>query len=737
MLRTRPGAEGALEWSLPLAAGDPLFGLPPLPPKPLPASPYQRALDYYTRDLAELFFGRSREIRDLYQRVTAAGRSRVILYYGQSGVGKSSLLDAGLAPRLEATHAVAYARRDRALGLLGTLRKQLAITDADRKVSATAWLAAEQQAGKPLVLILDQVEEVFTRRNPDQPRELEEFAAALRSIDAPTAAGPDGGAAARPAGVLLLGFRKERLAELESALRSESIDFAKVFLAPLDEAGIQDAFWGPVHNERLAAKYGLTIEEQLPEIVAHDLTADPDSPVAPTLNILLRKLWAAAVAQNASAPHFSVTLYEQLRRDGILLDDFLRQQTATLAQEHPDAVASGFVTDLWAFHTTDLGTADQRTTAELQAAYPHREDLDAVVLRSKELYVLADLPGDSAEAQSGTRLAHDTLAPLVRRDYDHSAHPAQQAARLLESRAVDWSDGRTGALLDDSALALVDKGVPGMRSLTADEQRLLAASRTAQAQRKRQRRFWRTAAAVAAGTILALLAIALLLWNNQQVVTAEKESAVAKAQLEAERATRIDAERQASEERNRSAELNNQLTRQRELAAARLAQANESQRLAELSQQQLAVDPVVSLHLALAALPSRSGPAAGPRRRICAAPGRTQQPRAQVHPRDGRRPRRDRHPRQPRRRRRRRAHRLRYRAEPAGVPPPARLQRHPRPALGQRRPPAGLERHHRLGHGRRRAAELLARRRRACYPRRQHPVRRMAAGAALGRHLHL
>ena len=420
-------------------------------------------------------------------------------------------------------------------------------------------------------------------------------------------AGPDGGAAARPAGVLLLGFRKERLAELESALRQESIDFAKVFLAPLDEAGIQDAFWGPVHNERLAAKYGLTIEDQLPEIVAHDLTADPDSPVAPTLNILLRKLWTAAVAQNASAPHFSVTLYEQLRRDGILLDDFLRQQTATLAQEHPDAVASGFVTDLWAFHTTDLGTADQRTTAELQAAYPHREDLDAVVLRSKELYVLADLPGDSAAAQGGTRLAHDTLAPLVRRDYDHSAHPAQQAARLLESRAVDWSDGRTGALLDDSALAAGRQGHSGHAQSHRRRAAPAGGQPPAQAQRTRQRRFWRTAAAVAAGTILGLLAIALLLWNNQQVVTAEKESAVAKAQLEAERATRIDAERQASEERNRSAELNNQLTRQRELAAARLAQANESQRLAELSQQQLAVDPVVSLHLALAALPAAAG----------------------------------------------------------------------------------------------------------------------------------
>ena len=339
MLRTRPGAETAIEWSLPLAAGDPLFGLPPLPARPLPDSPYQRALDYYTRDMAELFFGRSRQVRDLYQRVTAAGRSSVILYYGQSGVGKSSLLDAGLAPRLEATHLVAYARRDRSLGLLGTLRTQLAAADA-QKTLVEAWLAAEQQAGKPVVLILDQVEEVFTRRNPDQPRELEEFAEALRSIDAAPAA-PLG---SKPAGVLLLGFRKERLAELESALRQESIDFAKVFLAPLDVEGIQETFWGPVRSERLAAKYGLTVEDQLPEIVAHDLTADPDSPVAPTLNILLRKLWAAATAQNASAPHFSVTLYEQLRRDGILLDDFLRQQIATLAQEQPDSVSSGFVT---------------------------------------------------------------------------------------------------------------------------------------------------------------------------------------------------------------------------------------------------------------------------------------------------------------------------------------------------------------------------------------------------------
>ncbi len=231
-------------------------------------------------------------------------------------------------------------------------------------------------------------------------------------------------------------------------------------------------------------------------------------------------------------------------------------------------------------------------------------------------------PATSAAAQGGTRLAHDTLAPLVRRDYDHSAHPAQQAARLLESRAVDWSEGRTGALLDDSALALVDKGIPGMRSLTADEQRLLAASRQAQAQRTRQRRFWRTAAAVAAGTILGLLAIALLLWNNQQVVTAEKESAVAKAQLEAERADphrrrtpglgRAQPQRRAQQPAHPPARAGRRPPGPgQRVAAPRRALAAAADRRSRRQPPPGAGRPARS-----------SGPAARPRRRICAAPGR-------------------------------------------------------------------------------------------------------------------
>ena len=92
-----------------------------------------------------------------------------MLFYGQSGVGKSSLLAAGLLPRLEDSHAVRYARRDQAAGLLGTLAAALgAAPDADL---SAAWRALEALTGRPLLVVLDQMEEVFTRPNPQQPDE--------------------------------------------------------------------------------------------------------------------------------------------------------------------------------------------------------------------------------------------------------------------------------------------------------------------------------------------------------------------------------------------------------------------------------------------------------------------------------------------------------------------------------------------------------------------------------------
>ena len=62
-------------------------------------SPF-KFLDSYTKDDRAIFFGRDREIEELYHRVF---ESKIMLVYGVSGTGKSSLIHCGLANKFQDT----------------------------------------------------------------------------------------------------------------------------------------------------------------------------------------------------------------------------------------------------------------------------------------------------------------------------------------------------------------------------------------------------------------------------------------------------------------------------------------------------------------------------------------------------------------------------------------------------------------------------------------------------------
>ena len=141
-----------------------------------------------------------------------------------------------------------------------------------------------------------------------------------------------------------------------------------------------------------------------------------------------------------------------------------------------EVVKSGLALDLLEYHTKPLGIADQHTPAELREHYSHRLDvLDTLVQECKTHYLLADVPPPASPGT--TRLPHDTLALVVRAAFDSSPNDGQRARRLLENRASGWKDGKTGDPLDRVDLAVVEKGLPGMRALEKDELALLEASR--------------------------------------------------------------------------------------------------------------------------------------------------------------------------------------------------------------------------------------------------------------------
>ncbi|MFO0904139.1 MAG: CHAT domain-containing protein [Pirellulales bacterium] len=560
LMRTAPGAERAGEWNLPLAADNPLYGLPALPQQELPESPY-RSLQWFRREDADIFFGRGREVRDLFQLVTASSSPPIVLFYGLSGVGKSSVLDAGLLPRLESVAEAAYVRRDAQLGLSGTLRRTLAVQGA--ATVCDAWTACEQRRGRPLTVILDQVEEAFTRPLPGVAHELREFVELLGELFA--------NPVTRPRGRIVLGFRKEWFAELDARLSEARLPRSKVFLERLDRRGVIEIVSGPARSPRLKQQYRLSVEPGLAEIIADDLLADPGAPVAPTLQILLTRLWNEARRASPDAPRIDAPLYQALQRHGILLGDFLRQQLEMAEQRMPQAARSGFLLDLLAAHTTDLGTSAQLARDELAQWYDAQARsglLDEVLRLCQEAYLLSQLGRSAEKTESRTSLMHDTLAPLVRERHDKSDLPGQRARRILDSRGVEWVGGKQGSTLDAADLRVVEEGREGTRNWTADEQRLIEASRRLQAKVERQRRLLRYAGAA---FMVALAASSLFAWI--QMGAAERSARDARDQ-KTKAETNLTAAQNASERAEAAArDAAEQRTKAFQAAAEASAQA--------------------------------------------------------------------------------------------------------------------------------------------------------------------
>jgi hypothetical protein len=79
------------------------------PPKPVfqRTQPYKRLLAYQPEDRS-IFFGRQNESEQLLALVHA---NQLVILYGDSGAGKSSLLGAGLIPRLEEDDYLVWSER--------------------------------------------------------------------------------------------------------------------------------------------------------------------------------------------------------------------------------------------------------------------------------------------------------------------------------------------------------------------------------------------------------------------------------------------------------------------------------------------------------------------------------------------------------------------------------------------------------------------------------------------------
>jgi WD40 repeat protein len=136
-------------------------------------SPF-KFLDSYTKEDREMFFGREREIEELYHRVF---ESKIMLVYGVSGTGKSSLIHCGLANKFQETDwlPLNIRRGSNIIDSFSSVIRNSSLTSQPGEIVTPGQFKKAVRSlyldhYKPIFFILDQFEELFIFGSKEEKR---------------------------------------------------------------------------------------------------------------------------------------------------------------------------------------------------------------------------------------------------------------------------------------------------------------------------------------------------------------------------------------------------------------------------------------------------------------------------------------------------------------------------------------------------------------------------------------
>ena len=405
---------------------------------PLPRRPY-KFLDPYRAADEPLFFGREKETRLLAQKVLA---HRLVVLTGALGVGKTSLVQAGLAPLLqEQGWRVVDIRLLEDVGqavqrsLAAALGKHL---PADLPLGELI-AQAERQTAERLVLVFDSFEELFSKAGPAGQRAAGEALAEALSH-------PDVDARFL---LVLRGDYLMQLAGLESELPEA---FHNIFpLSPLSVDQAVAALTGPLRALELRMEEGLAQE------IAEALK-DHEGYVLPSqLQIIADRLYDDLIARGGDT--ITPADYERLGGAEELLQGYLGDLLERIPQARP--VLEALVGEEGTRCPCDVETIAQATSL---AADTVQTTLEAL----HEGRVLSTLTVDGGVLWE---LSHDLLAQTLWEWLGDEAQERARAQAVLERAWKDWT--ASDALPDPRRLDFVAARWTFLPPLSAGLQGLL------------------------------------------------------------------------------------------------------------------------------------------------------------------------------------------------------------------------------------------------------------------------
>jgi len=402
--------------------------------------PYPGMLPFSAAD-SQYFYGRENEIMHMVQLLR---HQRFMMVIGPSGSGKSSLVYAGLLPKLVRSQYF-----DKNFWLIRSMRPGSFPNDTIAQILGTkdnggefkpdslATLLETHKPAQRLLLLVDQFEELFTQVGREQQAR---FIATLQALRASESC------------ALVLTLRADFYPDLMNSYLWPVDASQRVEVATLRGGALREAI------ERPAADVGVSIENKLVDQLLMDAADEPG--VLPLLQEAMGLLW-----DDLDQHKLSYIAYERLSRvtgessgkhSGLAVAIAMKAD-ATLAELNPSqqAIARRIFLRLIQFGEGRADTRRQQPITSLRATNDPEDEFEKT-LEQLTANRLLTLSGGDDDNPSVVDISHESLIDSWSRlqDWADERREAELIRRRLEGKALEWVRlGKgSGGLLDVAAL---------------------------------------------------------------------------------------------------------------------------------------------------------------------------------------------------------------------------------------------------------------------------------------------
>ena len=424
-----------------------------------PTEPY-RFLHPFTAATGRIFFGRDQDAARFRELWDHPDRPRLVMLTGASGVGKTSFLEARVIPGLEDTGHHVLRVRGSAQPLEQLARRvanELGGESYRGRGLPELLDALHDRDGRPLAVVLDQVEEVLTSQDHGAATTLQAgLAAAL------------GGADERVR--FLLSTREDYLGAVLRALHPLPVDqLARTLpLRPLGAADLTEALEGP-GAEGLPVRYPpFRFEDGLVDEIVADLLADTAGEVAPRVQAVGARLWD--MVRGTPQPHRITRDHYRIRLGGArgILARVLDEAIGGLAPAD-----QGVAKELLRALTHLPGSATSRPAPEDElAAFAADRDRRLTILRQLEdrWRIVQGYSDPRWPEQRTVRIAHEALIRRILQ-YGEEGTERNRARQVFHQGLSLWLQaGRADTdLLPEQHFDVLQRHIQDLVLRTADE----------------------------------------------------------------------------------------------------------------------------------------------------------------------------------------------------------------------------------------------------------------------------